>query len=224
VNIFKCAVLALCLCLGASVACAQNDPTQGDPPTETPSGLDIFYPGMSVQDAQKQGAVKAEGDKMTGSVMWNGVHWDAVLLCKNNEVAVVGLKSKHIEAKKIATFLQDMEERLAVPLLLTREAGGKKEQAEFVDDVVRGTDVEALPGIFKKDVKTFLQHGEGIMTTIFCHEEMLKTFAENAKTKKVEDEKSLKEKFPDYPMYSLRINKTTDGITVISSRFANALN
>lgn len=225
-NILKSTVLALCLCLVATVAFAQGDaptdPGPGDPPTETPSGLDIFYPGMTVQDAQKQGAVKAEATKMTGTVNWNGVTWDAVLLCKNDEVQVVGLKSKHIDEGKIATFLQDMQERLAFPLVVTRESNGKKEQTEFVNYVVQGKDGDALVAIFQKDVKAFLQQGEGTMATVFCHEEILRTLAENAKAKRSEDEKVMREKFAIYPMYSISINKAADGITVISSNFIAA--
>ena len=51
--------------------------------------------------------------RMKGAVVWGGVHWDAVLVCKNNEVSVVGLTSKHIEERKITTFLTDMADILS---------------------------------------------------------------------------------------------------------------
>lgn len=218
-NILKNAVLALCFCLGASIAVAQ-----GDPPADEQSGLDIFYPGMSVRDAQKQGAVKAERANMKSSVVWEGVPWDAVLLCKNEQVAVVGLTSKHIDEGKITTFLKDMGERLAVPYVATLESAGKKKQTDYAAYVSQGKDDEALVAVFQKEVKAFLQQGDGLMSVVFCRDDMLRRIAEDTKTKGGVDEKSLIKDFSDYPIYSIRLNKNNDTILVTVSMLSNMKN
>lgn len=217
VNILKTAVVALCLCLGASVAFAQ-----GDPPTDEQSGLDVFYPGMTVLDAQKQGAVKAEASRMNGKVVWNGVSWSAALLCKDAHVAVVGLTSKHIDQKKIVTFLQEMGERLAVPYVVTLESGGVKKQTDYAGYAGQGKDNDALMAIFQKEVQAFLQQrGDGLMSVVFCRDDMLKKIAEDTRTKGGVDEKALIKEFSAYPLYSLRLDKKNDGILVTSSQLSN---
>jgi len=219
VKILQCAVVALCFCICATVALAQ-----GDPPSEEQSGLDVFYPGMPVPDAQKQGAVKLDGANMKGAVVWGGVHWDAVLVCKNNEVSVVGLTSKHIEERKITTFLTDMQERLVVPYLVTVASGDKKKQTDYAQYVDQGTDDDALMAIFQKEVMAFLQQGDGSMTVVFCRDDMLKKIAEDSKTKGSVDEKALIKEFSAYPVYSLRLNKINDGILVTTSLLSNMHN
>ena len=218
-KILQRAVIALCFCLCASVALAQ-----GDPPSEEQSGLDVFYPGMPVPDAQKQGAVKLDGANMKGSVVWGGVHWDAVLVCKKNEVAVVGLSSKHIEERKITTFLTDMQERLAVPYLVTVASGDKKKQTDYAQYIDQGKDNDALMAIFQKEVKAFLQQGDGSMTVVFCRDDMLKKIAEDTKTKGNVDEQALIKEFSAYPVYSIRLNKTNDGILVTALQLSNMQN
>jgi len=143
-------LLACSLCLCASFAFAKGDPGDG-----SQSGLDVYFPGMTMADAKKSGATAAGKNAMKATVTWGGKKWDVRLLLKGKDIAVVGLSAKLTGNDQVLTMLQDMQERLAVPMVVTRMGDGEKNELNFAELAVAGKDTDARDGALKDALSTY---------------------------------------------------------------------
>lgn len=206
--------LAICLCLGSSLALAKGDPGDGKQ-----SGIDVFAPGMTKTDAKKLGAAPAGDDVMKGKVKWGDKQWDAVVTFKGDAASAVALSTKLTGNNLIFTMFQDMEERLYVPLFVTREAKGKKQEKDMAKQAAAGQDKDARNDAMTEEISAYADQEDGSVTVIFAPSDMVDEMAKVIKAQG--DEKAALAKFGDTTSYSLTMERKGDKITVVVSTFAN---
>jgi len=209
-------LLACSLCLCASFAFAKGDPGDG-----SQSGLDVYFPGMTMADAKKSGATAAGKNAMKATVTWGGKKWDVRLLLKGKDIAVVGLSAKLTGNDQVLTMLQDMQERLAVPMVVTRMGDGEKNELNFAELAVAGKDTDARDGALKDALSTYASQEKGSITITFCPEAMFEEMAKAMKATGHIAQKAIMAGFGDSIVYSLHMDKKDDSITVVASTFAD---
>ncbi len=203
-------ILTLCLCACAACAWAQ----EGSDPPEEASGLDIFYPGMSRADAQEKGAVAAGESQMKAKVDWDGTSWNVVLILKDDNVAIVSLATKLTSNAMVYGMLQAMEERLAVPLTITRKVKGEKKQQQLYEMKSKGKSDDELNEVMVQALGDYADQDGGSISILYCPLDMRTRMAELFKAGN-EDENALAKEYGDSMIYTMRISQSNDVITVM---------
>ena len=201
---------ALCLCL--SPAFAQSDPGDGEQ-----SGLDVFYVSMTKADAKDLGAKTAGKGQMKGKVTWGDAEWQANLTMKGDAATMVVLSSP-VANDKVYQMLQDMEERLYVPLYISREVKGKEKNRDFTDLAVKGKTEEQRSEILQNEIGAYADQEDGNILIMFAPSSLLEQMVDTRKKKG--DEDAALADFAETIIYSMGMDKKTDTINVISATFA----
>jgi len=208
--------LALCLCLCATFAMDQGDPGPGDPGDgpEGQSGVDVFFPGMSRADALKAGAAPAGDKEMNGKIDWDGVKWDAHLVLDGDEVKSAKLKTGMAGNDAVFQVLKAMEERLYEPLVITSVRNGEKKETNAAALASKGKDAAARNDALLEALNGFAGQEEGSLVIVFCPTDMIEEMGRALKEKGGVDGKAVLENYGESIVYSLELDKKTDGMTV----------
>lgn len=201
---------ALCLCLSPTFA--QSDPGDGEQ-----SGLDVFSVSMSKDEAKALGAKAAGKGQMTGKVTWGDSEWKVGLTFKGDEARMVTLTSE-LSNDKVYQMLQDMEERLYVPLYISREAKGKEKTRDLIELAAKGKTDEQRAEIMQNEIGAYADQDDGNIMVVFGPAILLEQGVDILKKKG--DEDALLADFAETIIYSLGMDKKTDNINVICSTFA----
>ncbi|MDD4700918.1 MAG: hypothetical protein PHI96_01735 [Desulfovibrio sp.] len=201
------AIMALCLCLGASLAQAKSDP--GD----QQSGLDFFNMGMSQADAKKMGAKAAEKDTMSASFKWEGAQWNALITFKKDEAVLVGMTTKDLRNTLVFAFLNEMEQRTYVPLAIVRNDGTKETEIFLPQEALAGKDASALSDIMTKELNDYASQEKGTIIIMFCGQDNFNTIVAGKKNGK-DDDAAMAAVAEDI-IYTMQMDKADDVLGIV---------
>ena len=205
--------LFVLLCLGLSPALAQDNPAKRDQ-----TGLDKFHVSITQTEAKALGAKPDGKSQMKGKINWDDENWKVQLTFKGDRANLIALTSE-VSNDKVFQVLQDMEDRLYVPLYVSRESKGKEKKSDLMDLAVKGKTAEQRAEIMNDEIGAYADQDDGSVMVLFAPKTMLEQLSDTVRKKG--DEDAAVAGFADTVIYSLNMDKETDVISVISATFGD---
>lgn len=207
--------LLILVCLGLSPALAQDNPAKHEP-----TGLDKFHVSMTQTEAKALGAKPDGKSQMKGKINWDDENWKVQLTFSGDRANLVALSSE-VSNDKMFQVMQDMEDRLYVPLYVTRDSKGKEKKSDLMDMAAKGKTDEQRSEVMNDEIGAYADQEDGSLMVMFGPKAMLDQLSETVRKKG--DEDAAVAGFADTVIYSLNMDKKTDVISVISATFGDII-
>jgi hypothetical protein len=205
--------LFVLFCLSLLPALAEDNPAKRDQ-----TGLDKFHVGMTQTEAKALGAKPDDKNQMKGKINWDDENWKVQLTFGGDRANIVALTSK-VSNDKVFQVLQDMDDRLYMPLYVSRESKGKEKKDDLMDMAVNGKTAEERSEIMNDEIGAYADQDDGSVMVLFAPKAMLEQLSDTIRKKDNED--AAVAGFADTVIYSLNMDKKTDVISVISATFGD---
>ncbi len=208
-------LVTLCLFMSASFAWAQG----GDVSKNDMIGLNAFSLGISQADAKKLGATPVKENTLKAKVTWGDQDWNAVLNFKNDSLVVLGLTSKDSGYTVVKRVLQSLDSHQFVPFLMNRKVGDNPKQTRLFELFEEGKGEAVLNDAMYGALNEYAEQGTGSIAFMFCPSDVIAKLAGFAKAEGDNVEQSAMAVLSDTIVYSLKLEKLNDSITVVVSTF-----